>query len=406
MSTSPQTLRYVFYGGVEGLYQNKDSVDPDFASPQHGAAAFGYAESQLVTGYLALSGEALAIAQSVPRGTEFSLSPRQSGLDFFFQQPNFGSLGGYTEQDFDFTSTVRMTLGGESSPLEGLRISIGEIPNPLITRSGVTLELFPSGIGARIDGIWLPENVKPLTLSGTSGNDTLRGTAKYNFLSGADGNDNLFLKTGQGWIWGGFGNDSIKGGSKDDYLFGGYGNDKALGRGGNDVIRGGGGHDDLRGEQGADSILGGFGNDSVKGGSGNDDLEGQSGHDKIYGNDGADVLRGGSGNDSIDAGSGNDLIFDGAGDDVLKGGPGADEFSFSSTRAGGRDRVTDFKSGQDTIIIETALYESFEAMIEGGYAVQSGDDVVITYGARDTLTIEDMRLARLRMDDFGFSSPG
>jgi hypothetical protein len=31
---------------------------------------------------------------------------------------------------------------------------------------------------------------------------------------------------------------------------------------------------------------------------------------------------------------------------------------------------------------------------------------VITYGARDTLTIEDMRLARLRMDDFGFSSPG
>ena len=69
MSSSPQTLRYVFYGGVEGLYQNQDFVSADFASPQHGAAAFGYTESQLVTGSLTLSCEALAIANAVPRGS-------------------------------------------------------------------------------------------------------------------------------------------------------------------------------------------------------------------------------------------------------------------------------------------------------------------------------------------------
>ncbi|MFC1456764.1 calcium-binding protein [Microvirga arabica] len=403
MSTSPQTLRYVFYGGVEGAYQNQDLSDLSFLDPIYGANVGGYKEGQLITGYLSLSGEALAIANSYPRGTQFELSGTTPGLDFFFQQPR---VGDYTEAEI--LSSIRLTIGGAGEPLPSLLVRVfdgADGPNVTITSLGADISDDNDAI-ARVDGLWLPEDVKPVVLSGTSGDNTLRGTAQYNLLSGAGGDDTLFLKTGQGWIWGGNGKDYIKGGSFGDYLFGGYGNDKILGRGGDDVIRGGDGKDELRGEQGSDTILGGTGNDSVKGGSGNDDLHGQAGNDRIAGNDGQDTIRGGLGNDTIDGGSGNDLIFDGAGNDVLKGGPGDDEFSFSFFRGGGRDRVTDFRPGEDTIIIEADGFETFEAMIQGGYAVQSGDDVVITYGFETTITIEDIRLAKLRADDFGFGVPG
>jgi hypothetical protein len=410
MSSSPQTLRYVFYGGVEGLYQNQDIDDFDLASPQHGAAAFGYREAQLITGHLSLSGEALAIATSVPRGDDVFLSPAQPGFSFFFEQPNFGSQGGYTEKDIDLNSSVWLNLGAGDAPLAGLRILIAEIPNPLILSSGTTLEHAPTGIGAGIDGIWLPSTVKPLVLSGTNGDNSLRGTAQYNFLSGRDGDDTLFLKTGQGWLWGGFGDDYLKGGGKNDFLFGGYGDDKILGRGGSDVIRGGDGVDELRGEQGKDTIDGGFGDDSVKGGSGDDTLGGQHGTDRLYGNDGRDTLDGGYGNDRLDAGSGDDWLFGGLGDDILKGGPGRDLFWVSSGRPNhGRDTIVDFKPGYDRIAIESDLFETFRQMIDGNYAVQAGDDVQITYGygaASFVLTIEDVRLAHLRASDFGISPPG
>ncbi len=410
MSSSPQTLRYVFYGGVEGFYQNQDIDNLDLASPQHGAAAFGYREAQLITGYLSLSGEALAIATSVPRGDFAFLSPTQSGFEFFFEQPSFGSRGGYTQQDIDLISSVWISLGAGDAPLPGLRVSIAEIPNPLILSSGTTLEHAPTGIGASIDGIWLPENIKPVVASGTDRDDTLRGTAQYNFLSGADGNDTLFLKTGQGWLWGGFGNDYLKGGSKGDYLLGGYGDDKILGRGGNDVIRGGDGADELRGEQGKDTIEGGFGNDSVKGGSGDDTLGGQHGSDRLYGNDGRDTLDGGYGDDFLDAGSGNDWLFGGLGDDILKGGSGQDLFWFSTGRSNnGRDTIVDFKPGTDRINIESDLFETYQQMIDGHYAVQVGSDVQITYGFGATssmLTIQDVRLAHLRASDFGISPNG
>jgi Ca2+-binding RTX toxin-like protein len=396
------TLRYIFYGGVEGAYQNQDLSDLSFLDPIYGANVGGYQEGQLITGSLSLSGDALAIANSYPRGTPFDLPGNTPGLDFFFQQPRVQDY-----QEEDIIGNVTLTLGGAGESLRSLRLDVhdgADGPNVRITAAGANIA-DDDDAQATVDGLWLPEAVKPLALSGTSGGNTLRGTAEYNFLAGLDGNDTLFLKAGQGWIWGGFGNDSIKGGGRGDFLFGGYGNDKVLGRGGDDVIRGGDGKDDLRGEQGADTVDGGTGNDSVKGGSGNDELDGQNGNDKIYGNDGTDLIRGGSGNDSIDAGSGNDTIHDGAGNDILKGGPGSDTFVFSSGDGGGRDLVKDFRPGQDVINIENDHFESFEAML-AGFTAQVGDDVVITYGTGSTITIEDLRIAQLRMDDFNFSPNG
>ncbi|MBM6578968.1 hypothetical protein ILT44_02140 [Microvirga sp. BT689] len=396
------TLRYIFYGGVEGAYQNQDLSDLSFLDPIYGANVGGYQEGQLITGYLSLSGDALAIANGFPRGTEFELPGTTPGLDFFFEQPR---VGDYTEADI--LANVSLAIGGAGEPLPSLRVRVfdgADGPNVLITASGADISDDNDAI-ARADGLWLPEDVKPLVLSGTNGSDTLRGTAQYNFLSGGGGGDTLFLKTGQGWIWGGNGSDSIKGGDKGDYLFGGYGSDKILGRGGDDVIRGGDGKDDLRGEQGADTVDGGTGNDSVKGGSGDDVLGGHSGHDKMYGNDGADTIRGGLGNDSIDGGSGNDWIYDGGGNDTLKGGPGDDLFLFSSGDAGGKDRVKDFRPGHDSITIENDLFETFEQMLDG-YTAQVGDNVVITYALGFTITLEDLRISQLRADDFGFSPNG
>ncbi|HZW48207.1 MAG TPA: calcium-binding protein [Microvirga sp.] len=405
MASSSQSLRYVFYGGVEGAYQNQDIDDPRYLSLDYGATVGDYEEGELITGFIELSGDALAIANSVPRGTEFVLSASTPGIDFFFEQPR---VGDYTEANI--STDIRMTLGAGGAPLSGLSLRVfdgGDGPNVTIGPTFVDIR-DDNEAQARVDGLWLPENVTPLVLSGTDGNDTLRGTTKYNFLAGGLGDDSLFLKTGQGWIWGGLGNDSIKGHDKGDFLFGGYGNDKILGRGGDDVIRGGDGQDDVRGERGNDTVDGGSGNDSVKGGSGNDTLGGQHGNDRMFGNDGRDTIRGGHGDDTIDAGSGDDWIYGGWGDDVLKGGPGSDTFLFSSGDGGGRDTVTDFRPGVDFITIENDLFETFQQML-AEYTEQVGRNVQITYALGpegSVITLTNIKIAELRASDFGFSPNG
>ena len=411
MSSSPNSLNFVFYGGVEGAYQNDlvpndepgDSVDPQLLELGYGAAVGGYKEGQLVTGSLALTGEALAIANSYPRGTSFILPGTTPGLDFFFQQPR---VGNFTEEDL--VSGVSLIIGQDGS-LSAISLSLSGGPDgpAVFINTNYANVSDDNDAEARVDGVWLPSTVKPLVLSGTNGDNDLRGTAQYNFLSGGSGDDTLFLKAGQGWLWGGLGDDYLKGGGKADHLYGGYGNDKILGRGGFDEIRGGDGRDDLRGEAGNDSILGGTGNDYIKGGTGSDQLAGQSGNDILYGEDGSDVLAAGGGNDTVSGGSGNDRIFGSFGDDILKGGSGRDLFLFSSGDGSGRDVVTDFKAGWDKISIENDLFETFEQMLK--YTVQVGDDVQITYGFGQTtsvFTLADLRIAELRAKDFGFSPNG
>lgn len=403
-------LRYVFYGGVEGVYQNLDDIDgkpidPALLSPTFGASVGEYKEGQLVSGRLSLSGDALAYADQFARGTQFVLPKYTEGIDFYLQMPR---VGGLSEEDL--ASDIRMTIGSNDELLSlQLQPSDGLYGWPsvhMFTNYAIVED--DNGALARIDGIWLPENIMPLVLTGTSGDNVLRGTAQYNFLSGGNGDDAIVLKAGQGWIWGGFGRDYIKGYDKDDFLFGGYGSDKILGRGGNDVIRGGDGRDELRGEQGNDTVDGGSGNDIVKGGSGNDLLGGQTGQDTILGNDGRDTIHGGYGNDVIDAGSGDDWVYGGWGNDLLKGGPGEDIFLFSSGDGGGIDTVVDFEPGQDLITIENDLFEDFATML-ATYTAQVGNNVHITYGLGtdySVIILRNIRIAQLSADDFGFSPNG
>lgn len=77
---------------------------------------------------------------------------------------------------------------------------------------------------------------KPLTLSGTEGNDTINGTAGADVISGLGGDDVI---SGLG------GDDIVCGGAGNDRLSGGPGNDKLVGNAGNDSLNGGSGSKDV-----------------------------------------------------------------------------------------------------------------------------------------------------------------
>ena len=92
------------------------------------------------------------------------------------------------------------------------------------------------------------------TITGTGGNDVLRGTRRKDYICGLGGNDRI---RGLG------GNDVILGGPGNDWIVGGRGNDRLSGNAGRDL---------LRGQAGADRLVGGSGHDRLDGGSGSDRL--------------------------------------------------------------------------------------------------------------------------------------
>jgi len=138
--------------------------------------------------------------------------------------------------------------------------------------------------------------------------------------------------------YGGRGGDDMIGNQAGNRLRGYAGNDRIIGNEGDDTLEGGNGRDTLRGGEGKDRLLGGNDRDALFGGAGNDSLDGGAGNDNLRGDAGNDVLKGGIGNDFLRGGSG---------DDRLWGGSGRDTFVFDTTE--GRDRIHDFRSGEDLI---------------------------------------------------------
>ncbi|MBE2897014.1 hypothetical protein HPC38_09045 [Pasteurellaceae bacterium HPA106] len=57
------------------------------------------------------------------------------------------------------------------------------------------------------------------------------------------------------------------------------------------------------------------------------------------------------GNDTLNGGAGDDILFGGAGNDTLSGGEGADKFVFLVNSNSGKDTITDFKAGEDKIVL-------------------------------------------------------
>jgi len=168
-----------------------------------------------------------------------------------------------------------------------------------------------------------------------------------------------------------------------DFVVAGFGDDSVFGGAGNDTLIGFG-----DGGPTAGAIIAFAttrdGDDFLDGGDGNDALSGGGGDDTLIGGSGKDDLRGSDGNDLLLGGSGNDVLRPGSGADTMTGGPGADTFVFayntvsidSPDLAGGRDVITDFRSGTDVIDLR-------------GYLV-TAEDVAITRIAGGLLLTVDL----------------
>ena len=109
-------------------------------------------------------------------------------------------------------------------------------------------------------------------ITGTSGDDRLRGTAAADDIRGERGDDRL---------WGYVGPDVLSGGPGADTLHGGAGVDGLYGRSGADFLHAGAGTDHLEGGRGNDFLSGGRGADHLIGGAGHDNIENEIGRDRI-----------------------------------------------------------------------------------------------------------------------------
>lgn len=244
------------------------------------------------------------------------------------------------------------------------------------------------------------------TIVGGAGGDVIDGGEDKDLIYGDAGADSILGGKGDDTIHGGAGNDVIDGGEDKDLIYGGDGADSILGGknddtihggAGDDVIDGGADKDLIYGGAGADSILGGENDDTIHGGAGNDNLDGGGDKDTIHGDAGDDVIRGGdkddtlyggTGDDVIDGGEDDDFIESGAGADSLTGGTGKDTFSFQGTGDGyqksgngvasaaelaSADLITDFTSGEDTLLLNSAGFGNISTLIDGANYVEIDD---------------------------------
>lgn len=145
----------------------------------------------------------------------------------------------------------------------------------------------------------------PTEILGQGGDDTIDGGRDLARLDGGTGDDHI---TGTGILIGGTGNDTLLGGRKRDFLYGGSGADSIRGGRASDIIFGGSEDDTCKGEAGNDVIFGEDGRDKLRGGEGNDKLFGAIGKDTLFGDEGDDTLYGGENLDVLDAGSGRNKV--------------------------------------------------------------------------------------------------
>jgi len=181
-------------------------------------------------------------------------------------------------------------------------------------------------------------------------------------------------------------------------LTGTKGSDTLTGGNGNNTLRGGAGNDLLLGGPGNDWLFGGAGADTLRGGAGNDRLTGGGGNDRLFGGPGNDVLDGGASRDRLFGGPGDDRLIGGAGRDVLTGGAGADTFVFAPGH--GRDRITDFEPGTDSLELDAGLLggaatgagvvAQFATAVAAGVRLDFGDgDVIVLAGLATTAGLAD-----------------
>lgn len=402
-------MRYIFYGGVEGVHQLTDS---DLNGADYGAKAFGFAEGAPIAGQLTFSGDAYEIVENSypqPPLTASEIPPGTEGLAIFLQMPRMGPpLFGLTEDNLIIQTDPDNTTFLVALPdnLDGPLAQLGFLMQQNEDGAGVDVDAryirFADDDDAMAEayGVWMPEHVKVDVRVGTDGADNLKGGKDWNFLYGLGGDDKLTVRNGEdGWAWGGTGNDTIKGGDDADHLFGGWGDDRIDGGEGQDLIKGGLGHDTINGGRDDDILIGGAGDDQVTGADGGDLLEGNDGDDTLNGGSGEDFLSGGDGDDSIEGGSGDDVIVGGWGNDTLRGGGGKDDFHLGDFD--GNDVILNFQRGQDQIYFTVSDPLDFQSLLAS--AVYADGNTTLTYFQGATVTLVGLSPGQLSAGDFVFN---
>lgn len=261
------------------------------------------------------------------------------------------------------------------------------------------------------------------TLEGFRGNDTLTGGNRADSLYGGEGADTLLGNAGEDYLDGGAGADRLSGGAGDDL----YRIDNTR-----DVVTEavGGGFDRLILEVSKDfttykmtshvenayvdsftalndgpitimntevttqdlpfefagikitgnaldnEIVGGMGDDTINGDAGNDVLVGDGGF--FFGEyNGYYYFGEDSSDDTLIGGKGNDALFGGIGENTLTGGEGNDLFIYASDD-GDRfsfvnNRITDFKTGSDKIVLELNRTDLNDLVVSGSEAIETGN---------------------------------
>ena len=273
-------------------------------------------------------------------------------------------------------------------------------------------------------------------LTGTEGNDTLRGGAGDDTLNGLGGNDALSGGLQDDTINGGTGNDLIHGGYGEDLVLGGAGNDHVFGDEGDDVASGGAGNDVVSGGPGDDLVLGGDGDDLVRGSLQDDLVAGGNGSDTVLGGYGNDILTGsnaftrdltddeladirndfavGDGPtlpigvdyeldtddgapDVLDGGEGDDILYGQSGD-TLTGGAGEDDFILTGTPTA-TVHITDYNVADDVIVYQypnggTEPTITVEAGEDGAANIVVDGRIVATLAGTDPNTVSIAALER------------
>jgi Ca2+-binding RTX toxin-like protein len=240
---------------------------------------------------------------------------------------------------------------------------------------GVTSGLIVVGNNINLSGVTFTSwsSLDKLLLVGTSGSDTIQGSAAAMTIEGGDGGDLLY------------------GGSLNDVI---YGNTATLPDGSSaaDTLYGETGNDTLVGSLGGDYINGGGSNDSLSGSGGNDILLGDTGNDTLNGGDGIDYLYSGTGNNTMLGGAGLDILVSEGSNDSMEGG---EDQNYYYRQAAGVSSITG-SLGVDILVGGLALSnDTFFGFGGDDYALggegndsllgQDGNDILIGENGNDTL---------------------
>lgn len=155
-------------------------------------------------------------------------------------------------------------------------------------------------------------------------------------------------------------------------IIGTSGVDSLTGTAAANTMFGGAGDDKLYGLDGRDTLAGGLDKDTLFGGLLGDKLYGQSGKDTLRGEAGADLLKGGDDGDDLYGGAGADWLEGGTGVDSLYGGGGGDKFVFAAPIAGEIDKIMDFDRADLIAVVGADFGLAAGSLPDASYFAENG----------------------------------